>query len=696
MNRFKEKPKTGGSKEKPKSALLPRQTAHMMKEKYIKQLDQRPKKSENCSQQAPEQVERAGRWAADELAGRAVEQGRGLAKRQFAAGRGKAQAVPDPIPPEEVPTMEGGPGGQTAPEHPPTIPRERQGEHSPTAPKQRPQPNRTANPIKDRQTVEARAIDWQQSRTYRANHTPHTGQAQRPSPPHPLKERPKAQGLKERTNVRTPADAPRGEAKGVSRRTHTAGHEAVPSKFKKQQSFKERPRLELHSRGRSISSGTGTGGKSPASAKAAPAFKTRRGLFKSSARSAVRPAPPAARAAKAVHKQMRRQIFTQAAKPVKSVTAAFRRAVQVVAKATAAVTGAVSAIIGGCVLLVALVVIIVIAAVANSPFGLFFAQEPNAPDTVSVSQAVGAVNVAYNAKLETLQTGGYDSINIQGAAPDWPDVLAVFAVKVAGADVDGMDVATLDANRVDKLTAVFWDMTAISSRVETIDHPATEDAEAWTEKILHITITPKGVDDMRAAYAFTDYQNSALDELLADRAALASLAGSLSITSADVLAVLRALPDDLSPERRAVVEKVLSLVGKVNYFWGGKSYVIGWDSRWGTLQKVTSPGSSTSGTYRPYGLDCSGFLDWALHNAGLRSDGHWYIGRNLTAVSQAEALPGDFALYPDASHVGLIVGRNEAGKLLVCHCSYGMNNVVVTEFAASGFTDVGRQALVPG
>ncbi len=68
----------------------------------------------------------------------------------------------------------------------------------------------------------------------------------------------------------------------------------------------------------------------------------------------------------------------------------------------------------------------------------------------------------------------------------------------------------------------------------------------------------------------------------------------------------------------------------------------------------------------------------------------------MIAISQAEAMPGDFALYPDASHVGLIVGRNEAGKLLVCHCSYGMNNVVVTEFVASGFTDVGRQPLVPG
>lgn len=66
------------------------------------------------------------------------------------------------------------------------------------------------------------------------------------------------------------------------------------------------------------------------------------------------------------------------------------------------------------------------------------------------------------------------------------------------------------------------------------------------------------------------------------------------------------------------------------------------------------------------------------------------------AASLVDALPGDFALYPGASHVGMIVGRNEAGKLLICHCSYGLNNVAVTEFIASGYTNLGRQSLVSG
>uniref|UniRef100_UPI002624C9F9 C40 family peptidase n=1 Tax=uncultured Oscillibacter sp. TaxID=876091 RepID=UPI002624C9F9 len=279
-------------------------------------------------------------------------------------------------------------------------------------------------------------------------------------------------------------------------------------------------------------------------------------------------------------------------------------------------------------------------------------------------------------------------------APDWADVLAVFAVKTAGADVDGLDVATLDSDRVNKLTAVFWDMTGIAVSEDTIDHPASGDTEAWTEKVLHITITPRTADDMRVSYAFSDYQNSALDELLADRAALSSLAGSLAITSADVREVLDALPDGLDPARREAVQTALQLVGKVNYFWGGKSRAIGWDSRWGQLTKVWAAGSSSTGTYRPFGLDCSGFVDWIFNNSQGYIIGHGggviMQHRYCTNISQTEAQPGDLAFYPDDSHIGIIVGRNEAGKLLVCHCASGQNNVVVTEFGASGFTVVGR------
>ena len=87
---------------------------------------------------------------------------------------------------------------------------------------------------------------------------------------------------------------------------------------------------------------------------------------------------------------------------------------------------------------------------------------------------------------------------------------------------------------------------------------------------------------------------------------LATLAGDLTISDTTAKKLLADLPADLDPERRAVVQNALTLYGKVSYFWGGKSLVLGWDSRWGQLRQVTAAGNSTTGTYRPYGLDCSG------------------------------------------------------------------------------------------
>lgn len=538
MREFKEKPKLGKAKEKPTSAFLPRQAAHMMKEKYIKEMDQRPTGAEGDTKQAPDQVEQAGRWAAGELTGRTMEQGQKYAKKQSAAARGEAQAAPDPVSRDKGPSAEGAPGGRSAPEYPQT--------------------EYTSNPVKDRQTVEHRAAVRDRSRPH--SQSAHSGQP-RPHDGAPVKERPavdmprstagdtapktaagqaspgnpsEAVPLKHRqrqaVRERPIADTSRTTTKQMSA-TPGRPSEGVPLKTRQQKALKERPQLTLRERGLSAPTaaipGPASKEKAPRPTKAALSPKVRRGAVKSLAKPAGRPGVPGARALKAGQKQMQRQMLTQAANRAKNLVAALRRAVQAVAKAVAAVTGAVSGIIGGCVLLVALIIIIVIAAVASSPFGLFFAQEPSTPDTVSISQAVESINNAFNARLDQLQAGDYDSIDIQGAAPDWPDVLAVFAVKLAGADADGVDVATLNAERVDKLTDVFWDMTALTFNVETIPHadsdPNDDVDDSWTERILHITVTSKTADDMRTAYAFTSYQNSALDELLADRAALSAL-----------------------------------------------------------------------------------------------------------------------------------------------------------------------------
>ena len=336
--------------------------------------------------------------------------------------------------------------------------------------------------------------------------------------------------------------------------------------------------------------------------------------------------------------------------------------------------------------------IVLAAALMASPFGILFSNEPS-PDTIPLNAAVAEVGKEVCSTLAELQDGDYDSIDLTGALPNWREVIAVFAAKTAGAE-NGVDVATMDADRVDRLRAVFGDMTEITSEVETIHHDGGEDGEDWTERILHLVVTAKSAEEMSAVYRFTAYQKKALAELLDDPALLDALLYDLDSLQYDAAMLRRALPRNLSKERRAVVERALSLVGKVNYFWGGKSLVFGWDDRWGQLAKVTADGSSTTGTYRSYGLDCSGMVDWAFYNA---TDGSYIIGHGggtamqhscCTPVRWEDAQIGDLAFYPDDEHVGIVAGWDKNGNIQIVHCASSYNNVVIT--GKEGFAAVGR------
>ena len=373
-------------------------------------------------------------------------------------------------------------------------------------------------------------------------------------------------------------------------------------------------------------------------------------------------------------------------------------AVQAVKEIGKGVASAVSSILsagGGAVVLVLFLTVILVAAIVASPFGILFSNESREVGVVPMSAVVAQINYDFNAELEALQTAeDYDSISMTGQPADWAEVLAVFAVKVAGADVDAADVATMDADRIARLKAVFWDMTAIATEVETINHPGSGDRVGWTERKLYITITAKTAEEMKSEYHFNRNQIAALEELLEQRDLLRELIEDVYSVSGDTAALIRSLPEDLSPEREAVIRTACSLVGKVNYFWGGKSLVIGWDARWGELRQVTAAGSSTTGTYRSYGLDCSGFVDWVFYN---QSGGSYVIGHGggatmqhsyCTDISWADAQPGDLVFYPDNSHVGIVGGRDANGELLIIHCASGYNNVVIT--GKEGFTSVGR------
>ena len=151
----------------------------------------------------------------------------------------------------------------------------------------------------------------------------------------------------------------------------------------------------------------------------------------------------------------------------------------------------------------------------------------------------------------------------------------------------------------------------------------------------------------------------------------------------EAMEVWERLPDDLTMERRMVVTYALALVEKVDYFWGGKSLLLGWDDRWGELTEVTAEGGDSTGTEQPYGLDCSGFVDWAFYNASA-AEQH----ANCVDIEWDEVQPGDLLFYPEDEHVGIAAGRDWLGRLLVVHCAAGTDGVAISH--RTGFETAAR------
>ena len=381
----------------------------------------------------------------------------------------------------------------------------------------------------------------------------------------------------------------------------------------------------------------------------------------------------------------------------RAAAAAAKKLTEAAAKAVKELISALASLGGGTALFIVFSIVIVAGAFLASPLGILFADEQQADDTVPLATAIAEIQGEYHAELERLQNGDFVSVQIVGQAPDWREVVAVFASKTAGAE-DGIDVFTLDEERVELLRQVFWDMCEITTATQTVDVPDSDPDDdvddSHTETALTITITAKTAEQMRLEYDFSKYQNAALDILLENLGSLNIPMGSLTISQEDAIALLENLPDDLDPARKAVVETAVQLVGRVSYFWGGKSLTLGWDDRWGVPTEVTASGSGSTGTVRPFGLDCSGFVDWTFYNA---TNGSYYPGRGggaatqhsyCTNISWNDAQPGDLVFYPDDSHVGIVGGKDADGNLLIVHCSGSANGVVIT--GAAGFTSVAR------
>ena len=368
-------------------------------------------------------------------------------------------------------------------------------------------------------------------------------------------------------------------------------------------------------------------------------------------------------------------LLKNTAKASKASKRAAKTAVRVVKvaarKAIKALFSALAVLGGGAVTIVALIVVIVVAAIAASPFGIFISDEAAAAGSIPISSIIAECNLELSSRLDRIEDNAAprpDKIVTEGSQADWGLVLSVFAVKTAGADdLTAEDVVVIDERKKEKLKQVFWDMNSISSRVE------TRTVNDVSENVLYISIVSKTKEEMTAQYGFTDKQKEALNTLLENSDAYTAATQSLAVSDGTAQDVLRTLPDGLLQSRKDVVKAACSLVGKVNYFWGGKSAAIGWDNNWGKMTLVTAEGSRTSGSMRPFGLDCSGFVTWSFINSGFSASqiGHGTHGQiaKCTRIPWNSAQPGDLAFLSDLSHVGIIAGKDTNGNILVIHCS---------------------------
>ena len=317
-------------------------------------------------------------------------------------------------------------------------------------------------------------------------------------------------------------------------------------------------------------------------------------------------------------------------------------------------------------------------------------------------------------------------------AENWQDVLAVYVMKY------GQDAGIkMDKSCRDDLEQIFFLMnvrsnSAILRKLEKIQKEEvseTEGRSAETEKAAEAeesaetekaaeaeesTETEKAADAEESTetkkVAETDakeYRALSVQDYIAlygaDEEQTAILEKYTSTKCRQLCAIVTASKgfvrseagSDVSEERVSIVAAACSLIGKVGYFWGGKSYAIGWDDSWGSPMTVSAEGSKSSGTVRSYGLDCSGFVAWSYYNGlGGKDAG---IGNHTTTqwnasemVDSQSARPGDLVFYHPASagddnHVGIVVGVNDNGSLLVVHCSSSQNGVMTGEAWSAGF-----------
>lgn len=198
---------------------------------------------------------------------------------------------------------------------------------------------------------------------------------------------------------------------------------------------------------------------------------------------------------------------------------------------------------GGVIAVVIVVLICIIGLLCSSIFGIFFSSEKSDKNSYLMSDCITELNQEMDNRITLIENmNPHDEVVITSNKALWKDVLAVYTVKVSNGNNE-TDVMTIDNNKKQILTSVFWDMNTITSEVKVEEYdnntiigtlkeaefkPNTNvpslpntfnENEEWStqKKVLHIYINSKSVDEMKTQYSFSESQLAQFTELTSER-----------------------------------------------------------------------------------------------------------------------------------------------------------------------------------
>ena len=276
-------------------------------------------------------------------------------------------------------------------------------------------------------------------------------------------------------------------------------------------------------------------------------------------------AAPPKQAATVIRKgQLLRDTAIKAAKTAKEAGKKVLRAIVAAAEKLVAAIGA-----GGAAAVSVVVVILLVGMLFASPLGILFAGEDTGTE-IKIPDAVATLNGEFTDEIyRIMEDHPYDELDMQegmeaAMLQNWRNVLAVYAVKVSTDEEHGLDVMTMDEEKLQLLREIFFDANKLEYELTT----RAVDGEQITT--LHISAQIKDAMKMADEYSFTAQQREMLEELLKpdyDDIFLSLIGnyqpGGTPIGPVDISDIQGTLPDDLDPLRESIVLTAYQLLGKV-------------------------------------------------------------------------------------------------------------------------------------